>query len=69
MCKILKRASFSNNLLVGSLFLGIIACIITICLVMRMFKGAYYRYVNLLMLSSSILFLVMTIAWWLVTDN
>ena len=69
ICDILKRASFSNSLLVGSLFLGIISCIITIVLVVKMFKGAYFRFVNLLMLSSSILFLVMTIVWWLVTDD
>ena len=69
VCDVLKRGCISNSILVVCLFMGLISCIMVIVLVCNMFKGRYFRYTNLVMIFSPVMFIVMTLVWWLVTDD
>ena len=53
----------------ASLVLGLLSCGYSIWLVSWLFRGMYFRYTNLVMLISSLMFFVMTIIWWVITDD
>ena len=69
VCDVLKRGCISNSILVVCLIIGMISCVMVIVLVCKMFKGEYFRYTNLVMIFSPVMFIVVTLVWWLVTDD